>query len=595
MKPTDQLLQVVTRLARLYNDGDDVDVSFTNRTSHAKPGGSIAINPEAEEQFNPPTGGGQLRMVADTTCHEVEHIRESDLRSKQKMSEEREYGHIAGTIANIFEDLFVDDSRTQRFPGLRGTLAWTLDKWQDKRPSVDDLDGQSLRYWETLQQVAFTGNANGLEAVTQPGDDLHEFAEYIAQRAKDVRTMTDPDERYDLFNEVYDVLDERVDLSELERQQDWVIVDPRNQTDPEYDDDPSRDDAPDADEASPFPGVGLSLSGSTGDWWDAPDAEAPGAEDSSYEAQYVALKEAEAVEADPLDVRLSDRDDRAADPPYGSDHKYHSDSIRERVHSLGIVEEVTEFFRRFKQGDMHVPTDRGARLNVQAATQAVAGSPVRELYEEVDEIDPGNRAVGVTVDVSGSMKGQSFVEARTALAALAVAASEIGDDFIATGFSAKASVGSSAGDIADVRLPLATGPGEDFEWRHLDALPIVDGTALTPGLIDMKRLLDDSVARKQILIAITDGKPNVGAGLHPDLEFGEYDGDKQDEIVDEAKSYVDRLRDQGVTVIGLGVGSGVDKHLLRQMFGEGNWAHTGAEDLADTLLDIYAAQMDVER
>lgn len=591
MERTKQLMRTLERLAKIYNDGVlDFGVEWTRGTPHAALDGShIALNPERGKDLFNPKGPDELRLLADTTCHEVEHIRESDLRSKEQMTKDYpDHPKVAGAIANIFEDQFVDHNRTERFPGLRGTLAWVIEKWQDNRDDVSSLQMTTLRYWEVLQQVAFTGSAKGLDKIADPGDDLAEFAGYIADRSQKVRTMMDPADRYALFEEVYQTLADRVDMDELEEQISepdvrWVI-------DPDYVDDSSRDDAPADSDPGSLPGLGYEAPDSKmdpKDWWDVPaDYSVDDDESIDYEAQFVELREDELANAIPLDERIKRRDQALAGShgrnqsvPSSSDQ--HSSKIRKRVYDEGIAEEVAEFFARFKKGDMHVPTDRGSRLNVPAATQAVAGVAVRDLYEEVQEVETGNRAIGIAVDLSGSMGGEPIYEAKTALGAFALATQEIGDEFVSTGYD---------GHKPDDR-PLGTAPGEEFEWEHLDAMVGGGGTPTTIGMIDAKQLLDQTVGQKQILIVLTDGKPTDAVGIAAGADPGEGGS----VCLDEAKTYVERLREEGVTVIGLALGSSISSSKMTQMFGDHGWDRTSVTDLADTLLDIYADMMDVER
>jgi nitric oxide reductase activation protein len=184
-------------------------------------------------------------------------------------------------------------------------------------------------------------------------------------------------------------------------------------------------------------------------------------------------------------------------------------------------------------------------------------------------------------------------DAKVALAALAEATEVIGDEFVASGYTTN----SYEGD--ETKHPLITAPGEKFEYDQLSHLTNEYNTPTADGMNDTAQLLRDEGGKELVLVCITDGCPtnNLG-GMY---SFGDYEGERETvgekngtEAAESAAGLVNRLRDEGIKVFGIGVG-GADGEFMDVMFGEENYLMADTDTLAEDLVEVYENQLDVER
>lgn len=257
-----------------------------------------------------------------------------------------------------------------------------------------------------------------------------------------------------------------------------------------------------------------------------------------------------------------------------------SDSKAERIQSIienrGLTEEIEEAFRELKTRDMEIEARRGKRLNTRAVTRYKSGDrSVRDFYYHQQRAETGDRAIGVAVDLSGSMDVE---DTQVALASVAIATGIIGDDLIIRGFTSSGKYRGGASADFGVSLPLITGPDEDFEMEHLALVSSGGGTPTSAGVVATRRLLRRSNKPERVLIVITDGQPNdsIRNGIAP---------------TDECLQEVRKTRKMGMKVIGIGVG-GVDEQTMDYVF-EDDYVTVDSTDIAQQLVDIYRKQMKV--
>jgi Mg-chelatase subunit ChlD len=256
-----------------------------------------------------------------------------------------------------------------------------------------------------------------------------------------------------------------------------------------------------------------------------------------------------------------------------------SETVRQYLRETGQAEEIIEAFRQFKTDDRWVPDDDGERLNEDAVVDLVAGdtSAQDRLYERKQKAEPGDRAITVSMDMSGSMKGV-VKEAKAALGALALAAREIGDDFTANAWTSTDKRGKETQKLIPITLP-----DEDFEWEHLDAVWPDFQDPITPGMRQAKSYCDEVSASERVMVVITDGQPQMMAD-------GTYNAGR---ATNEAQQEVRKYRADGYVVIGLGIQPGADERLMEKMFGEGGYVMTDSDNIAQSLIRIYEDQMNV--
>lgn len=256
-----------------------------------------------------------------------------------------------------------------------------------------------------------------------------------------------------------------------------------------------------------------------------------------------------------------------------------SQTVRDYLNETGQAEEIVEAFRQFKTDDRWVPDEDGERLNEDAVVDLVAGdtSAQDRLYERKQKAEPGDRAITVSMDMSGSMEGV-VKEAKAALGALAIAAREIGDDFTANAWTSTDKRGKENQRIIPITLP-----DEDFEWEHLDAVWPNYQDPITPGMRRAKAYCDEVSASERLMVVITDGQPQMMAD-------GTYNAGK---ATTEAQEEVRKYRQDGYVVIGLGIQPGADERLMEKMFGEGGYVLSDSDSIAESLIRIYESQMNV--
>lgn len=206
MRRTEALRRTLESLTRVYNDGGRVSVDF-GQPSRAVHENKVVISPNVRDELGRNLSGPQeLRCIANTLSHEIEHIRESDLTSKEEfMDEYPDHRQFAGAVINILEDQYIDYQRTQRYPGLRSAQAFVVNALMQnhhRRPRVDNIDHKVKRIQETLTQVAFAGYAKG---ISEADDDLREFAARVRPLIREVRREDDQEARKDISHAVMDI------------------------------------------------------------------------------------------------------------------------------------------------------------------------------------------------------------------------------------------------------------------------------------------------------------------------------------------------------------------------------------------------------
>lgn len=329
--------------------------------------------------------------------------------------------------------------------------------------------------------------------------------------------------------------------------------------------------------------VGDDMEASHLEWELDEDKEVEMSDLDGFEAQYEQVQR----EQDEADTDLQqDKDDRQERIDSGRVHPtddYHEEvghqTVRDYLNETGQADQIVEAFRQFKTDDRWVQDKDGEMLNTDAVVDMVAGDTGAQdrLYMKKQKAEPGDRVVCASMDMSGSMRGV-VKNAKAAMGALAIATREIGDDFVANTWTSTARSGKD-----NIRTQLVTGPDEDFDWEHLDAVWPQSHDPIVPGMRHAKSYADEVSASERVMVVITDGQPTVCA-----------DGSNNSgRAVQEAKEEVRKYRSEGYVVIGIGIEPGADERLMEKMFGEGGYVCTDETDLADALIEIYRSQMNV--
>lgn len=627
MRQTNALKQLLEDLTAVYNDGERIEVQLAkpDETSSASADGShVTVAPNVRQIIGRNLSGpNELRVITNVLSHEVEHIRESVLTGKRDFSTEYPATpKLAGAVINIVEDQYVDWSRTSRFRGLKKSHAFVIDQLMqnhDRRPRVDKLDGPGA-YVETLLQVAFAGYA---KHITEADDDIREFAARVRPLIDTARRDPDPAHRERIAHEVMSVLYDYLDMPDYDDVEAYAETLPIRPLPGDGNAQPGdNEDSTDETAASPTdngdtdsPGIDVDdldldldadaddsgSSGSNVDSRPMTDAEIQAqidqmeAQDASRRdsasAPWYGLDESTSNYADPdefdvrryerlqrkikqneddVEVRKRERDERLERD--NENHRCHSDNIRSKMRKDGLSDDIERAFRELKTRDRMDPARSGHRVNTRAFNRFKAGNRAarRELYMRRHRAELGDRAIGVSLDLSGSMNEQA---AKIALVGLWTAVDAIGDDFTASAFFE---------DNGHVQTPLITAPDEAFEWDHLDSVSSKGGTPTASGMADVLELLKQTSKPDKVLVVITDGQANYGID-------GRWGGGRAKK---DAAAIARHARAKGVKVIGLGVNMSDEKYLA-DIFGD-DYLLTDMDNLAETLIQIYNRQMKVD-
>ncbi|QZP37082.1 vWA domain-containing protein [Halobaculum magnesiiphilum] len=271
----------------------------------------------------------------------------------------------------------------------------------------------------------------------------------------------------------------------------------------------------------------------------------------------------EDVDAEAVDT-LDDRDKRVAD--YDGDAP--NGEIRQYLRETGLATDVQEALAEIGTEEHDEPAPRGSVLDLKNVIRRVAGdTTVDELYRQRRERPGDDVAVGVSVDMSGSMS-KAERDAKAAIGAFLFGVQQFGGEVVANAWQGH-------GEISHI-----TGSYERFEWRHLDTVSPGGADPIAKGMLECARLLERTRPQEQLLVVITDGKPTVTS-----RDDGDYSS-----AVDEAADTVTELRSRGLIVVGFGFGS-VKPENLEAMFGADGYRHVDIEDLADGLVEFFAEQV----
>jgi len=645
MRRTNALEDLLGDLTRVFHD-EHVPVTFTKEQSYAAIDGSyVAIATNMRGVYGVRVSEAQeLRLMVDHLSHEIEHIRESELDAKERfVNEYRDtdpaYARLAGMVVNVLEDVYIDGTRTKRFPGLRGAHAYFVDTQIKRGDDVGGTTPVERRLASGFWQVAHAGYAKGIQKA-EP--EVRDALAKIRVIAATVRDTDDADERYALahqaMNVLLDVLPESPDVDELAKgaqrtlggaPRDPDAADtPHDTEDANLDDfdadadldgsgdtallDVDADDTEDGDagagsdadaEDAEADEAGGGAGGDAGDGdssTDAGDAPADGTGDRSDLYDDVA----DAIEA--MDAQ-ADADESGDWWDAGDYEEYASlDDVDERRYAdlqQAIDESQTDLAQ--DQSNRDARADQG--VSGDEIRRRVQNSDlVRDLKDALRELTTRDRDVpatsGHSLNIDAVVRHNAgaygerdlYIHRQRAEAgdrAIAVAldmSGSMSETRALTAVAALAEATEVVGDdfsaiaFQDSRTRLITAPAEGFEYRHLDKVETGGGTPTALGIKDAGGLVAQANKPEKLVVCITDGRANVN------LSDGTSTGDADRDV----RQVVHALRGRGVKVIGLGV-DGATPGYMSELFGE-DYVTARMQDLVGALVEIYRRQMNVD-
>ncbi|WP_337653274.1 vWA domain-containing protein [Halomontanus rarus] len=265
---------------------------------------------------------------------------------------------------------------------------------------------------------------------------------------------------------------------------------------------------------------------------------------------------------------LEDRDRRIREYDGSAGHE----DVRDRLRETGTAEDVQDALEDLGTDEEDVTSPEAGLLDMRNVTRLLAGdTTVDDYYRERVERPADDLAIGVSVDMSGSMSGDEL-DTKAAVGAFLFAVEKIGGEVVANGWDDVASVAHAY---------MVTGPYESFAWRHLNSIEPNGGTPTGYGMYECALMLERVHASTKLLFVITDGRPTTRA--REDETFGS--------AMEEAEETAAELRDWGIDVIGIGFGA-VSQSNLEQIFGPENSHHVDLEELPDALTEAFADRYD---
>lgn len=287
-----------------------------------------------------------------------------------------------------------------------------------------------------------------------------------------------------------------------------------------------------------------------------------------------------------VEKRKRERDERIGSTRVRQD----SEKLEQRAKQSGAISDLKNGFRKLVSRPTPRPATAGPQIDPYNVTRRAAGDmTIQELFEERVEVETGERCVGLATDISGSMRSD-ITELKIAGGVIAEATQIIGDDFVWEAFTDRYSKRHTPSEER-LDLRIVTGPNEKFEWEHVDSFTNCYNEPTAAGIRDCRMLMEQTSARQNVMIVITDGVTLVE-------EDGTFSG-RSGAPVEHARQAVKECRRDGFDVIGLGIG-GMDEEKMLETFGEDqrgnpNYRLTDIDSLAEDVLEIYREQMNVTR
>lgn len=186
------------------------------------------------------------------------------------------------------------------------------------------------------------------------------------------------------------------------------------------------------------------------------------------------------------------------------------------------------------------------------------------IFEKTQVDKFGTAIVHISVDASGSMNGNEWVETMTAVTAIAYAASKVGNLDVIISFRSIVNLGVDActGQDDTPLMVIAYDSRKDSFNKIKELFPSIEPVGITPeGLCyeaTMKEILSASAGKISYFINFSDGMPNMSnrnkQGMEP---------------VEIAKDAVNKMKKIGIRILSFYIGDGEDAlEAFKEMYGK---------------------------
>lgn len=572
----------------------------------------LSSKKEFAERFSkaPRIAGGVVNIVED--CY-IDHNRLKRFEGLRKP-----FNAVTKATADRFEDIDETDTvkacmeiltRTFRTGSPPDGLETDFMKEFSKLAHKKYTEARRADKQEERLDIAATLTATILDNVEKPEDEMpRELQELLKELMRELQEEMDGIEAdYEwMTEEQKEEMDE-----EIEEEAVNGMPTPDNPDDSEDDlEDDSEDDREDSEDDSDGSGTDSSSDGT--------DSSDPDGSDGSNDDDNHDDSEPEDSEND-SETPTKENKDNTEDDNEDSENQesetreFSSDKFRETsLGEGGIVEgavtretiseagmkksksgakelsgEVKETLEKLEENNKtrKVNSNKGSELDIKRSIRYMSGDKTsRDIYRKDREIEPDNRAIGITIDASGSMRGKEMENALQAAGAIGKAADILDDDFTVNTHWSDSESGKTDSQITGVEW--LTRLNEDFSMDDLDDVETRIREPIALGIRETRKELQKTNKKgSRVLFVIHDGNPTITAEGKPYAEEGICY-----EAVDNIAEEVQKSRELGYTVIGIAVGKAPKEDVLNDMFTESGWFRFQADDLADKLLTIYRNQ-----
>ncbi len=203
------LLEDVT--ISIHPDNKSVSVDFKSSVlGNAPAERRVNVNPRPGEKLGVDLTKAQEKdVILFILAHEIMHTIHSDLRAKQRFTEEYPaFPQTAGRLRNLTEDLYVNREATEEKPGVRvGYAIYSECFMQGYDPITEYPD--AVAYVKATEQIGIGGTVRGLKDADA---DLKEFVARADALLDMCEHEDDADRRDELTHDLIDLLQEYITL-----------------------------------------------------------------------------------------------------------------------------------------------------------------------------------------------------------------------------------------------------------------------------------------------------------------------------------------------------------------------------------------------